>query len=255
MAVDFNDTGSYFYEVGTDLNNLTTLTVMAWVYANAVGETGSRDVVTHWDYSNDKSWTLFYSTVSNVYVFEVAYDDGNVTDVASAQLTSTQIGKWQCIVGRWKATERSCWLDGVEGNKETTSRTSISDSAAELGISGQWNAGVRSSANKFDGRIALVTAWNYYLADDEIVALSNGAHPLLYRRDNLLFHMPLYDTSSINNVWNSGYAGEIYQSGHATADHPPVIHTVGSRGINYQAPATGKTLLTFDPRTGRPETV
>ena len=154
MSVDFNNSGAYFYDVGTDLDNLTELTVMAWVYAETLSG-GNRDIVTHWDYSADKGWTFLYSNTGGKYLFEVAYDGGNNTDSVYAP-DSDATGQWQHVLGRWKANERSCWLDGIEGTPDTTSRTSISDSSAELGISGQWNLGARLSGNYFDGRIALL---------------------------------------------------------------------------------------------------
>jgi len=223
MAVDFNNTGGYFYSVGTDLDNLTTLTVAVWVYAESFGSSGSRNVVTHWDWSADKSWTLFYSTTSSQYAWEVAFDDTNNTDFQLAPNTDAT-GVWQHLLGRWGASEGelSCWLDGSEGGPTPMARASISDCAAELAISGQWAFGARYNGNYFDGRISHVCGWNAFLTDEQCVALAGGVHPLNMRRDAILFWMPLYDTSFINDMSGAGYTAAVGWSGQATADGPPV---------------------------------
>jgi hypothetical protein len=219
MPVDFNYSGAYSYSVGTAFDNLTELTVAAWIWADTYPATNMM-LVTHKDYSTDLSFGLQYSNFYSNFFWEVAYNDTNDTDGVRYQ-ASNSTGVWYHLLGRWSTTNRDIWRNGAQGDTNTTSRTSISDTAAPVIIGDEYVSG-SPNGSYWNGRIAEATIWTDYLNSSEIVALAAGVHPLSIRRNNIGFYAPLYNTTYRHDLSGAGYSASILGSGQTNADAPPV---------------------------------
>ena len=71
----------------------------------------------------------------------------------------------------------------------------------------------------------------------------NGAHPLRFRRNDILFYVPLYNTTYRNDLSGLGYTGLVYQAAHAIADGPPVAPLSFDMGSIFSPAVAGLAAL------------
>ena len=146
-GLDFDGTDNYVnINPGTDYDNMTAMTVSAWFKSDVY--TGNRNIISKWHYSSpqDLGWILHYSSYSNSMRVEWAYNDTNSGDDAIAGPIPPTTGQWYHIVAVWTTTSRVLYVDAVPGTADTNTRTSISDTTANLIIGSQADL-----SNFFDG--------------------------------------------------------------------------------------------------------
>lgn len=218
MAVDFDSANSQrlTFDPGTDFDNMTAITVAIWVSSSTYA--AGFPVFTKWHYSSDRGWLIGYSSIVSKYIWEVAYDDTESTDLVQPTTTQTTTDIWYHVVGIWTTTSRNIYVDGAAGTANTASHSTISDSVEDIRIAAQGD-----SATRLDGRAEHATIWDVALSAAEIAALAGGLHPLRVRPANIKFYVPLYTTSYINDLSGAGYAGTFVGSGSlANANGAPV---------------------------------
>jgi hypothetical protein len=124
-------------------------------------------------------------------------------------------------IGCTRTTAKLCKLfyDGVLDSSGGTTGTKAIPAVNSSSYIGRTPTGY--GAQTFTGRIAEVALWNVAMSDDEVNALTFGAHPLRFRPTNLIFYFPLWGVASPEpNL--SGYAYHGTVTGAVLADHAPV---------------------------------
>jgi len=205
-------------DVGSVFNDLTTLTVMAWVIRTDASDLNF-NIFSKWRFAatRDLGFILYRQATNNALAFDVAFDDTNNNDsVTSVADVTTNV--WHFTAGRWTASEIACQLDQTIATS-SISRTSISDTVTttDLVIANQ-----DDNVNAWDGDIAEVAAWDVALSNNELNALSRGMHPLRMRRGNMIFYCPLLNNDYINEMSGQGWQGSDAGFTLDNADHPPI---------------------------------
>ena len=246
MAIQFTASSSerIRYDVDAahnEFDSLTALTVVSWVYADALSGS-NRNIVSKWDFgAGNKSFVLVYSNSSSKYLWEVVRNDEGHTDAMFGPDTDA-VDQWQHVSGRWSTTTRDCWVDGAAGTANTISRTAVEpQDGIDIVIASQ-----HDNSNFFDGQIAEVCIWDAYLSDEEMVSLSKGLRPNLIRPANVIFYPPLYDTNYDVDLAR-GVSGTPANTPTNGVEHPtitaPMVWVVGS------PVASGAQTITLNPGT------
>lgn len=156
---------------GTSLDNLTAVTVAAWIKADTLGEGGKgRIVVKGASVGPTAGWHLHVNT-SNSLEFRVDYSTTDLSRVSADSVFG--IGAWKHVVVTWTgsatATNIRFYVDGVETGYGTTTNgvgTRAIDGTSNLYI-GNESGGTRT----FDGHLDDVRVYSRALTAAEVTAL------------------------------------------------------------------------------------
>lgn len=111
-----------------------------------------------------------------------AFENGTSGNTGSSSAGAFVANSWQHVAGVYtSATERLVYLGGVAGTADTSSRTPGAIVKTLIGI---WSRS--AGTNGANTRIAFAAIWNAALTSQEILSLSNGAHPTHVRPASLV---------------------------------------------------------------------
>lgn len=141
---------------------------------------------------------------ATVAVNSGAFSPGG-TAVPPGGLTSN---RWYHIAGVFRGTtNRWCYVDGISGSADTTSRATFTGQDWTMIGAGRGTlASGFVSARRFNGKIAEAAVWTVQLTDEEIMSLAKGACPTQVRPQSLEFYAPLVrGTQEI--MYDRGFSG------------------------------------------------
>jgi hypothetical protein len=125
------------------------------------------------------------------------------TAFAGGSTTGLTSNKWYHVAGVFRGTaNRWCYVDGVSGVANTTSRATFTGPDWTMVGSGRGTlASGFASARRFNGKIAEAAVWDVELTNEEVMSLAKGACPTQVRPQSLQFYAPL-----VNNTQELMYA-------------------------------------------------
>jgi hypothetical protein len=182
VGLDFIGVNEYVnIDLGTDLDNMTAMTVSARVKVDR--NDISMNIISKWNYAvpQDLGWTLHHSSVSSSWRVEWAYDDTNNTDSITAGPSPIVAQNWYHVAAVWAPTSRNLYIDGDPGTANTNTRTSISDTTANLIIASQ-----ADYENFMNGKIDDIIIFDTTLTESQVKFLSDNPY-FMYRLPEELY--------------------------------------------------------------------
>ncbi len=134
---------------GTSVDNLTAMTVGAWIKPISLGEGGNFGRI----FSKEAGW-LFYLSTGNKFVLQIPYVTTHVYRISATDLIT--LGSWNYVVGTWNggltaSTSIKLYVNGIESSSYTNNNGSgarVDDSANSLIV-----GNVAAGSATFDGLI------------------------------------------------------------------------------------------------------
>ena len=177
QAGRFDGTNDYV-NAGTpsSLNNLSAMSISAWVNAKSFGGTSLGGIVEKSTGFDANGWEFYIrSTLSGTIEFNVDYDVTNlVVRTSSATFSTSNFNKWVHLVVTWDgsttATNVHIYKDGVEQTYSTQTdgdASRVTDVARNMIIGNN----VAGGSRVFDGSIDDVRIYNRALSTSEIKQL------------------------------------------------------------------------------------
>jgi hypothetical protein len=131
-------------------------------------------------------------------------------------------GVWHSYIVKFVSdTQLSAWTDGVNERLNHTLSASADVStitAAELMIGGRDGA-----AQDLDGFVADVCVWDGRLSDDQCIAYSNGADPLMLNPGDLKIYVPHRNTILEDRMQTATLSHSVAAASVAESDNPATI--------------------------------
>lgn len=141
-----------------------------------------------------------------------------ISDTAAVPLA-----QWLHIFGTVNGTTMRLFRGGIQAVTGTGNATAAGPAGIIVGR--RWDT--TGTTRWLNGRMAHIALWNAVLNDDEILALSRGVSPLMFRNPNLLSYWPLWGTAFPEaDLSPAGAARTLAQVGACAVgvENPPVGH-------------------------------
>lgn len=225
---------------GTTLDNLTALTLMAWVYPTS--NVSNKGIVNHFQGAADSGWELYTADALGNIALEWAGDTYCFGQSTTTPLSS--LNTWAFLAGCATFTAKPRLYTGtlaalaseVTYDVVYTAGITRHDDAARNLMLGNKDTAATNLA--FTGRIAWVGVWNRELALGEVQAQQFAPH--VTSGCVGFFHLGFNGTGTQADWSGNGNNGTV--TGATVAAHvplrPPFGGRAGWRG-NYKTPAAG----------------
>jgi hypothetical protein len=192
----------------------TALSVWCWAFPDVA--TGTRRIVSRWDFPGNKKHYLIGHNVTPVWEFAIG-DGGANADIVTTAIAPTA-NVWHGLGLRKNGTGAgalTAFVDGV--STSAASNLSMATSTCPLQLGREVNNGAPMS-----GRLAEVGIWDVALSDAEFAALLKGISPLHIRRGHLKGYWPLFGVAFPEADISGGISNATQNGTVNAANHAPV---------------------------------
>lgn len=221
MARSLNGSSDFMRYSGAVVSS-APLTLSAWVYRNAVSNTG--DILGIYESAAALNGNLFVvrQTSTSGGNNSIRASAGQVT-LASALITRSITdwpeNTWQHVAGVFETTtSRYAYAGGVAGSQNTTSSTPSGMDRTSIGRRDNTAAN-----NHLQGSVADAAVYNVALSASEIAVLASGVSPMLVRPEALVAYWPLIGRYSPEPDLFGGT--NLTLTGTSLADHPRIYRS------------------------------
>lgn len=222
-SIDFESSSSeeIRYSTGTDLANMTALTVGIFVKAESLNTFPF--AISNWGPAGN-GWVLYRNSTDGRIEASVEYDDTGSTDtgVTTSDITTAA---WYFIGFTWTTTGMVVFSGPVAGTIEAAStahgatRTTIGDGPGTMVI-----GGYDGSGDFWDGLLAhAFIIPNHAASSADMQAVGAGTlHPADISPAQARFYASLNGTSNADDEADMGWTGSLINTPTSSSDYPPI---------------------------------
>lgn len=148
------------------LENFTSLTLSAWVYPTAVGQSNGSRVISKSDGGNGDNYLLGYGNADQAWMR--IETDGDVQQNLNSS-TTLPLNQWTHIVGTWDGQNMRLYENGVEVSTSPQAKSGVLDADGTALTIG--THATTPTDRRFPGRIDDARVYNRALSRAEVIAL------------------------------------------------------------------------------------
>jgi len=210
QSLNFSTNEANAYIQGSDLLGLTGYPFTFAFWAKVLTPIPTNTVPLN--LGNPTDLTHFHEArISDTLFAQASRAEGSSAENTASSSVSSDV--WHHVAVVWaSATERRIYVNGVEGNLGTTSRSFDADPALLKTSNGQFTLGSRAAelSRNFEGLLAHIGCWDVALTAQQISDLSGGTLPSEIENPNLRAYWTGATYNDGGNTFVEDFSGNNY---------------------------------------------
>ena len=211
QSLNFSTNEANAYIQGSDLLGLTGYPFTFAFWAKVLTPISDENIVLLNLGNPTDSTHLHEARIRDTLFSQTSREEGSSTSNTASSSVSSDV--WHHVACVWaSATERRIYVNGVEGNLGTTSRSFDADPALLKTSDGQFTLGSRAVDldRNFEGLLAYIGCWDVALTAQQISDLSGGTLPPGIENPNLRAYWTGATYNDGENTFVEDFSGNNY---------------------------------------------